>query len=384
MADIDDDADQQSSSEGGNADDQAAQFEAELQRQAAQLPPELYDTLKPLLLLASVANHMLLGYPEDPVPQALENLLGYNQETLQTVTAAQDTPSLGRVMAAHTLELFDFIMVSRLVFESSLDAPLRAYLMRHSKTDDHDDDDDDFSGPRSYLLSSGEALLDNITKYLTGANPDINEELHMRRLQSESIFARLDDTLRPFYPIGLSPTEQQADALDAADEAEDQQEPAVYITFNEGQRVTLGTALRLPYLLAELGETPFALALAGVGHFRRKALERLANRLAESDPNEPFGLAWSELLRLYQAAQVCALSTVTDVLATGSLEDMMYSSAEGQQTPEEAAAFARHAREVMTTMMSGFIEVVEVNHPNDAEITAARAEISQLAELLME
>lgn len=379
MADFDDDAAPDSPADDEHAAERAAQFEAELARQVAQLPPELYETMKPLLLLASVANHMLLGHPDDPVPQALNELLGYDFDALTTVTSAVDTPGLGRVMATHTLELFDFIVIGRLVFESSLDAPLRAYLMRRSPADDA------FSGPREYLLIFGESLLENITQYLTGANPDMRDELHMRRLQTESIFARLDDTLRPFYPTGHSPAELEAEALDAADEAEDQQDAAVHITFNEGQRLTLGTALRLPYLLAELGETPFGRALAGVRRFRKKALERLAARLAASTAAEPFRLSWSELLRLYQAAQVCALSTVTDVLASGSLEDVMYSSAtEEEQKPEEAAAFAHHARELITLVMAGFVEVVEANHPDDAEVAEAKAEISRLAELLME
>lgn len=378
MADFDDDADFEATPEGDNADERA-QFEAELERQMAQLPPELYESMKPLLLLASVANHMLLGHPDDPVPLALQELLGYDIEALKTVLTAQDTPSLGRVMAAHTLELFDFIVIGRLVFESALDEPLRAYLTRNTPSEDG------MAGPREYLLKFGESLLENIDQYLTTANPDMHEELRMRRLQTESIFARLDDTLRPFYPPGHSPQELQAEALDAADEAEDQEEPAVHVTFNEGQRVTLGTALRLPYILAELGETPFGRALAGVGRFRRKALERLADRLTNSDAEEPFSLSRSELLRLYQAAQVCALSAVTDVLATGSLEDMMYSSAaKEEQTLEEAAAFAHHAREVMTAMMGGFVEVVEVNHPDDEEVTEAKAEISRLAELLVD
>ena len=380
MPDFDDNDDFDATpEEDDDSAEQAAQFEAELERQTSLLPPELYETLKPLLMMATVANHMLLGYPDEPVPQALNELLGYDAETLDTITAAVDTPSLGRVMAAHTLELFDFIVIGRLAFESSLDEHLRGYLKRHGAADD------DFGGPREYLLTSGESLLENISHYLTGANPDLAEELRMRRLQTESIFARLDDTLRPFYPTGHSPAELQAVALDAADEAEDQEEAAVHVSFNEGQRVTLATALRLPYILAELGETPFGRALAGVGRFRKKALDRLAARLAASSADEPFALSWSELLRLYQAAQVCALSTVTDVLATGSLEDMMAtSSADDGETPEEAAAFARHAREVMTMMMAGFVEVVEVNHPDDEEVAEAKAEISRLAELLME
>ena len=354
-----------------------AEFEAELARQTSLLPPELYDTLKPLLVLGSLANHMLLGHPDDPVPEALRELLGYDLDTLMLIMDADDTPSLGRVMAAHTLELFDFVVVSRLVFESALDESLRGYL-RLSDTAA-----DDYDGPRQFVLNFGETLLTNIAQYLGGASPDVREELRMRRLQTESIFARLDDTLRPYYPAGHSPAERAADALDAADEAEDQAEAAVHVSFNEGQRVTLHTALRLAYILPELGETPFARALAGVRRFRKKALERLAERLVSSPPDEPVGLAWSELLRLYQAAQVFALSAVTDVLATGSLEDMMARTDEAQP-PEQAAAFAHHAREVITALMGGFVEVVEANHPDDAEVAAAKAEISRLAELLLE
>jgi hypothetical protein len=376
MADFDEHDDLNADSEEEN---NAAQFEAELQRQIALLPPELYETMQPLLLLGSVASYMLLGHDEDPVPQALKELLDYDLDTLQTIVAVTDNPSLARVMAAHTLQLFDFVVVARLVYESALDEPLRAYLARNQPPDE------EFAGPRQYMLTFGESLLENIGQYLTGADDDLREELRLRRLQTESIFARLDDTLRPYYPPGHSPEEVQAQALDTADEAEDAEEPAVHVTFNEGQRVTLGTALRLPYILAELGETAFGRALGGVRRLRRKALERLAARLATSQAEEPFSLTWSELLRLYQAAQVCALSTVTDVLATGSLEDVMRkAAAEDEESAEEIAESARHAREVMLAMMAGFVEVVEINHPDDEEIAEAKAEISQLAELLME
>ena len=379
MAEFDDSADPETGPNDESAAERAARFEAELQRQVALMPPELYATMQPLLLLASVANHMLLGHPDDPVPQALEELLDYNFESLQRVATAQDTPSLARVMAAHTLELFDFVLIGRLVFESSLDAPLRAYLARNSPSDD------EFAGPRQYIMTFSESLLENLGQYLTGDDPELHEDLRLRRLQTESIFARLDDTLRPFYPPGHSPAELQAEVLDAADEAEDQEEAAVHISFNEAQRVTLGTALRLPPILADLGETAFARALGGVRRLRRKALERLAARLATAENDEPFRLTRSELLRLYQAAQVCALSTVADVLASGSLEDAVFSSvADDEQTPEEAAEYARYARELMVAVTSGFVDVVEANHPDDDEVAEAKAEISQLAVLLVE
>lgn len=377
MADFDDDHDDLNAD--SEEENDAEQFEAELQRQIALLPAELYETMQPLLLLGSVANYMLLGHEDDPVPLALKELLDYDLDTLQTIAGVTDNPSLARVMAAHTIQLFDFVVVARLVYESPLDEPLRAYLARDK------DPEEAFTGPREYMLTFGESLLENIGQYLAGADDDLREELRLRRLQTESIFARLDDTLRPYYPPGHSPEEVQDQALDVDDEAEDAEEPAVHVTFNEGQRVTLGTALRLPYILAELAETPFGRALSGVRRLRRKALERLASRLAESEAEEPFSLSRSELLRLYQAAQVCALSTVTDVMATGSLEDVMRNAAAGsKETAEEIAASARHAREVMLAMMAGFVEVVEINHPDDEEIAEAKAEISQLAELLME
>jgi arginase family enzyme len=78
---------------------------------------------------------------------------------------------------------------------------------------------------------------------------------------------------------------------------------------------------------------------------------------------------------------VGALSTVADVMATGSLEDLM-AAAPTTETPEEAAASAHHVREVMTAVLAGFVDVVEENHPDDEEVAAAKAEISQLAELL--
>jgi|GEM_PF-6532842 len=386
MADFDDN-DEFEDTPGGDELSEA-QKEAMLEHITAQLPPELFSTLQPLLLLGSVANHMLLGYEDDPVPAALHELLGYDQSVVQEVGAVADTKGLGRLMALHTLQFFDFMLISRLVFESQLDEPLRAFLARSqpgTSADDH-------LGLRDYLLKFSNDLLENLGQYLAGQNDEAREELRMRRLQTESIFARLGDTLRPYYPPGLSPEEEQEAALDQADEAEDQADVAVSMVFNEVQRLTLSTALQLPGILMTLGETPFAQSLASVARFRKKAMQRLAERLKSSQPQEPFELSWSELLRLYQAAQVCALSAVADVSASGSLEDVMLRGGlpaddEDEDEPGTAETLAEHAREtreMITTMMSGFIEVVETNYPDDEEVIEAKAEISRLAELLVE
>ena len=360
-----------------NDDDENADFEAELARQIAQVPPELYEAMKPLLLLTTVANHLLLGYPGDPVPQALKQELNYDMEDVSAVAAAHDTPGLARVMALHTLSLFDVLLVGRLVFESALAEPLRGHLSRYGQLGNN------FDQLRDYLFNYGETMLNTTGSYLTGGDAELRDELRLRRLQAESIFARLDDTLRPYYPAGLSPADDRAREGDAADEAEDQEEPAAHIRFNEVQRVTLGLALRLPKLLADMGDTPFARALAQVPRFRPKALLRLTERLAASPDEEPFAMTWSELLRLYQAAHVCAVSAVANVTDLGSLEDFFGADAIApEETPEERTESALRTRELITRVMGGFIEVIDVNHPDDEDIAAARAEIAQLAELL--
>ena len=353
------------------------EIEAELQRQMAHVPPELYEALRPLLLLAGLANYMLLGHDEDPVPVALKQLLDYDFTAAKIVSDAQDTPSLARVMAANTLQLFDFTLIGRLVFESRLEAHLLNYIAQRTPPDEG------FADPRGYLVTHTEGLLENLGIYLTGDDDDLREELRLRRLQTESIFARLDDTLRFFYLPGQSPEDLLAAAQDEEDEAADADDPVAYLTFNEGQRLALATALRLPPMLTSLSETPFARALTGVRRLRDPALARLAARFSEADLDEQLGLTWSELLRLYQAVQVCALSTVADVLATGSLEDNMVASAEAEdKSPEEAAVFARTTRRLMLLVMQGFVNTIETNYPDNEDVLAAKAEISELAELL--
>jgi hypothetical protein len=236
-----------------------------------------------------------MGYEEDPVPQALTELLGYDLDTVHAIANVHDTPSLARVMATQPLQLFDFVQVGQLAFESRLEESLRAYLACHGVASGGPDGSD----PRAYLQSSGEGLLENIGSYLAHSDDDLLVELRLRHLQTESIFARLSNTLRAYYPAGESPEEQAAGALDAADEAEDAQDPAVHVTFNEVQQAILATALRLPALLAGIGETAFARALSGLPRLRRKAAERLANRLVAADLAEPFSMSRSELLRLY-------------------------------------------------------------------------------------
>jgi hypothetical protein len=384
MADSNDEFDDVPEGEEASEAGQAAALE----RLVAQLPPELFETLQPLLLVGGLANHMLLGYDNDPVPAALQELLGYDLTVVKAVGQVHDTPSLGRLLATQTLQLFDFLLVAHLVFESELDEPLRAFLGRRRPASSAGVDTSE--SLRDYMLNMSETMLENIGQYLAAGNDELREALRMRRLQTESIFARLGETLRPYYPPGHSPVDDETAALDQFDEDEDQDEVAVSVVFNAVQRVTLGTALLLPGLLLAMGETPFALALGGVARFRAKAMQRLADRLKNSPADEPFDLAWSELLRLYQAAQVCALSTVADVAGSGSLEDVMLGESfaadqpDGPADPAARAEYARHTREMITLMMAGFIQVVEDNYPDDVEVIEAKAEISKLAELLVE
>lgn len=153
MSDFDADDDLDAISEDENAAEQAAQFDADLQRQIALLPPELYENMRLMLLFGSVANHVLLGHDDDPVPQTLKERLEYDFDTLKIIMAATDTPRLARVMAMHTIPLFDFVLVSRLVYESALDEPLWAYLARHQPPGQA------FANPCGYLLAYSEGLL---------------------------------------------------------------------------------------------------------------------------------------------------------------------------------------------------------------------------------
>lgn len=361
----------------------AEEREAAIERMVAALPAELYPVMQPLLMMSQLANHALLGHADDPVPQALKELLDYDHDFVREVMAVHDTPSLGRLLATRMLQMFDFLLVGRLVFDGPLEPTLRAYLNRNSPAEADD------TSMRDYVLNYGETMLENLTQYLTSGDADLEEELRMRRLQTESIFARLSETLRMFYPPGHSPEELEAERLDEQDEDEDAEEKAASIAFNAVQLATLGTALKLPTILVALDETPFGRALTTVSRFRKKALDRLAARMAEAEPGEDFSLTWSELLRLYQAAQVCALSVVADVFWVGSIEDVLLSG--GPRNPDDGyepsgpglpADEARHTREVMTMLMSSFIELIEENYPEEEEVLAAKAEISQLAELL--
>jgi hypothetical protein len=381
MADFDDNAEE---FEDANAPKPTPEEqEAAIEHMVAQLPPALFLSMQPLLMLSQLANHILMGYDDDPVPQELHELLGYQVAFVQEVAAVHDTPSLGRLLALRPLPLFDFLLISRLVFESPLDEPLRTYLRRTSP------EEPDNAHLRDYVLEFTEPMLENLGQLLTDGNADLQEELRMRRLQTESIFARLADTLRPFYPPGESPADIAAAALDAADEEEDAAEMAASIRFNEVQLLTLTTALKLPTILSGLGETAFGRALVTVPRFRKKALERLADRLQAATAGEEVALAWSELLRLYQAAQVCALSVVADVFWAGSIEDVLLLG--GPRNPDDGyepegpgipVEEARNTREMLTAIMSGFIAVIEDNYDDDLDVRNAKAEISELAALL--
>lgn len=386
MADFEDDdpefTDEPDGTPDGTNEPSEAEKDAIIARMLDQLPPNLHEVLHPLLTFIALANFMLVGHADDPVPQALNELLDYDGDTVKLLQKATDNAGVARLMAFHPVQLFDTVVIGRLVFESPLDLPLRTFLGRKSGGPES------FVAPRQYVLDTGENLINNLMEHLANADEDNREELRMRRLQTESIFARLADTLRPFYPPGQSPEDERAAALDDADEEADAGPAVVNLTLDEGRRLVLATALQLTNVLGKLAETPFARGIPNVSYLRTKAVLRLAERLNNLGNDEPIGFAWSEVLRLYQASQVVALSTVADVLADGSLEDAMrhdFLNEDGTPKPDSPihdAENARFVRKVMTDLLGGFVESVEITFPDNEEVVAAKAEITELAGLL--
>jgi hypothetical protein len=364
--------------EFGLPDELGSNSDAALNAQLQQLPPDFYDKLSPLLLLGGVANFIVLGYPDDPVPLAIRELTGYDLDGLRLITNANNTMALGRVMARQPIVLHDFLAVAVLAFESRLDEPIRTYLQRHdtAAAGNH-------LSLREYVLDFGRVMLDHLSEYIARTDADLREEMRLRRLQLESIFARLGDTLRPYYPPG----QELPTPAEATDSPQDQQ-LVLAVSFSRLQLMGLLMALTLTKTLPSVSERPFAQALRQVPGLGAPALEQLRQRLTALAPDEKIQLSWGELRRLYQSAQVCAISLVADVLPMGSVEDMLVQGLGPDDAPEESLPErttpeqAHQYRDMIAKLMSGFIEFVDENFAAEPDLATARAAITDLTELL--
>lgn len=325
--------------------------EAEMSAALAAIPVDLYEQLMPLLQLCAVANFLLLGRAADPVPQAIEQLTSFDLAAARQVSWLRDSAGVGRLLLRQPERFFDFIMLGQLTFASPLFASVCQLLPAAT-----DEDGDVAEHLRDFVVESGENIIGNLSEYLTYYAPALNQDWHLRRLQLESIFARLEDTL---IPTPLPQAEAELGAPTAP--------VRLQINFPAAQLVALQLALALPEQLAHDTDEPFVRAVVALPGLAPAAARDLRQRLAQLCPTDRLPLTLNELCLLYQAAQVCALA-----LVGGALDDLA-----GPGGPVAVLPTPAHCAE-----LERFVQLVQTNFPHEPVLVAARRAVEALAKLL--
>lgn len=324
--------------------------EAELGAALASIPVDFYEQLAPLLQLCAVANFLLLGRATDPAPQAIAQLTGFDLAAARQVSRLRDSAGIGRLLLRQPERFFDFILLGQLAFAS----PLFAAVCR--LVPGADDENGEVAGSlRDFVVESGESIIANLSDYLAYHAPALNQDWHLRRLQLESIFARLEDTLIPTHvAVEAAPGRSAAPVR-------------LRLNFPAAQLAALRLALALPAQLAHEADEPFAQAVAALPGLPPAAAKDLQQRLAALAPTDQLALTSAELCVLYEAAQVCALT-----LVGGAFDNLTAPSSLRLTTTLSA-----HCAE-----LESFVQLIQHTFPDDPALAAARREVEVLAELL--
>lgn len=332
----------------------SAPDEAEFNAALALIPVDFYEQLAPLLQLCAVANFLLLGRPADPVPQAIEQLTGFDVSAARQVSRLRDSAELGRLLLRRPELLHDYIIVGQLTFSSPLFAAVRRLLPAPVGPEGEVAD-----CLRDFVVEFSEDIISNLTEYVAVSAAGRVPDLHLRRLQLESIFARLEDTL---VPARLPGAEEPAGRPAAASSGR----AVLRISFPAAQHAALLLALTLPTQLAtgtfNQRFTAAVLALPGL-----QSASALRQRLAALRSGEAIDLALDDLRLLYEAAQVCALA-----LVSGSFDD----------SDLLAGLLPTAAPGALCAELEQFVQLVQATFPDEPRLAAARHEAETLAELL--
>ena len=330
--------------------------EATTKELTASTPDDFYEWLAPLLQLCAVANFLLLGRTADPVPRAITELTGFNLAAAARISRVRDSASLGRLLLEEPFLLYDYLLVGQLVFESPLFDHVRQLLADYEA----DDNDAVADSLRAFVAEWSEAFLGTLAHSLEQHS---DQDVKLRRLRLQSIFARLAHTLVPVQlPQAADGAEPTADAAGNMTQ--------LRLSFPPIQLQALQAALTLPEWLDDDPGHAFTHAIIDLASLRHTAIASLHQRLQALSPDEPTGLTLNELGLLYQAAQVYALALVTGALDGSETTASLFATDATTTLPDYCAE------------LEHFVELVQATFPNEPSLVAVRREVEALAALL--
>lgn len=310
------------------------------------LPADFYDQLAHCLSLHGMAAAELLSQPE---AYRLGKLTALSTTKVQELNRIQTQEQLLHSLRTEPLALYHLLLLGRLTLETSLAAPVLAYVQEQMRVDQPQLD-----YLKTYCLELSGAFLNTLEEHLPA--PAGVASLGLHRLHIEEAFTKL---------LATRPTPAPA---------------AANLRLSEPQLQMLRLALLLVHSLPAAADHPFLQAVGKLPHLQPEALEPLIEHLGRVRAQEQLTLTMPELVQLYQGMQVCGMIFVSDVMSRLGLEDAFPSLSEAENAATEAAPVSN--RQAVGEMVSGFTHWVQHTFPESEEIQQARQEILALADTL--
>lgn len=313
------------------------------------LPPDFYVQLANTLDLHGMAALELLSRPATPDTARLQQLTGLNLTTVQRLNGIRSQPQLLAALRQEPLAVYHLLLLGGLTLETSLAAPVRAYVQPAMGISDAQLDQ-----VLAYCQQLSDAFLGQMETHVPA--PAGATSLGLHRLGVEEAFAGLVAgplaAARPVAQLRPMPTQLHI------------------------MRLALLLASTLPHETDHL----FARAVQALPQLQAAALEPLLARLGQAQPAELLALNLPEVVQLYQALQVCGMVFVSDLLGQLGLEDAFPTLPDIER--QASAPAPASSREVAGLIVSGFTQWVQQNFPENPEIAQARQQVLALADLL--
>ncbi len=311
------------------------------------LPADFYEQLAHSLSLHGMACAELLGRPHDALPRQLAALTGLTAAHVAELNTIASHAQLLTALRTQPRALYDVLLLGRLTLDTSLAAPVLAYVQRQMQINATQ-----LHALKTYCLELSGAFLTTLEQHLP-AEPSVS----LHRLRVEALFSK-------YVATHSAPTPA-----------------AATIRFSEAQLQLVRLALLLVHSLPDAGEHPFLTAVAALPALRPVALEPMMARLSELQPAQELALTLAELVQLYQAMQVCGMVFVSEVLEKLGLGSV-FPTVPAEEMAATPAASTASNRQAVGEMVSGFTRWVQHTFPDEPALQVARAQVLGLADAL--
>ncbi|MCC3159254.1 hypothetical protein LJ737_18575 [Hymenobacter sp. 15J16-1T3B] len=345
---------------------------------ADALPAGFYEQVAPFLHLCGMGCLQFFSRPDDPLPREITALTGLDLAAARMITAINSNAMLVRQLLEEPELFYVHLLVGCRVLAGPLATPVLLFLEQSMHLDAQQT-----VAIREHLLPFGETFVDLVGKFASHDDAEARADLHLLRLQIDGAFTRLAGTLQATDLPAVAPPHSAAEACEVDDEA------IFAVEFRQEQLRMLRLALTLVRVLPSISELPFAQAVAQLSGCPAAVVAALEARLQTTEPAAQMPLSWPEVAVLYQSTQVLAMalvSNVQDVLRWDShagpadlAPDTGAAACAAELSDPEPVA---RRQEVICMMVTGFVECVHDNFTDDPRLTALRAEVTALADLL--